>query len=243
MKIAAAQLRPRVGDVQRNLDRHLQLIDLAAEHQADLIVFPELSLTGYEPRLVKQFALANDHPSFSRLQTASEANAMTIVVGAPLKSSGLPQLSALIFQPDQACRMYSKQFLHTDEIPYFAAGGDANSLIPTLPPVAIAICFELSVRQHAETAFESGAEVYLASVAKTSVALDSSYERLTSIAKKHSAVVMMANSVGKQDSLDCGGGSSAWGRRGNRLASLGSRVEALLIVDEQTERSDIVMLS
>jgi predicted amidohydrolase len=49
MRIGAAQLRPVAGDVASNLAKHLELIDVAAALGADLVYFPELSLTGYEP--------------------------------------------------------------------------------------------------------------------------------------------------------------------------------------------------
>ena len=54
MKICAAQTRPFRGDVQRNIAKHKKIIDLAASNGADIIIFPELSLSGYEPKLSKE---------------------------------------------------------------------------------------------------------------------------------------------------------------------------------------------
>lgn len=56
MKICAAQTRPFKGDIQKNIDTHKKLINLAVSNGADLIFFPELSLTGYEPKLSKELA-------------------------------------------------------------------------------------------------------------------------------------------------------------------------------------------
>ena len=50
MRIALAQMAPRLGDVGRNLDVHLETIARAREAGAELTVFPELSLTGYRLR-------------------------------------------------------------------------------------------------------------------------------------------------------------------------------------------------
>jgi NAD+ synthase (glutamine-hydrolysing) len=47
LTIGLAQISPRLGDVQANLDKHLQFIEQAAAQGVELIVFPELSLTGY----------------------------------------------------------------------------------------------------------------------------------------------------------------------------------------------------
>lgn len=242
MKIAAAQMRSCVGHASQNINRHLELIDLAVEHGADLVVFPELSLTGYEPSRAAEFAVTADDLGFAALQTASDVNAVTIVAGAPLKCLGLPQVSAFIFEPKIASRVYSKQFLHSDEIQYFAPGESADSLICKDPVVSLAICYELSVGRHAETAFAFGASVYLASVAKTQVGVRLASERLSSIAKRHSALVIMANGADEQKAAGCTGGSAAWGRDGNLIASLDRTAEAVVVVDDTTEQAVVATL-
>ena len=54
MKICVAQTRPIKGDIQSNIDHHKQFINLAVANGASIIIFPELSLTGYEPKLSKK---------------------------------------------------------------------------------------------------------------------------------------------------------------------------------------------
>lgn len=56
MKISIAQIEPVKGDIERNLARHLLFIEAALEKKADFIMFPELSLTGYEPELAEELA-------------------------------------------------------------------------------------------------------------------------------------------------------------------------------------------
>ena len=56
MNVCAAQLRPVAGDITKNMAKHLDLIDLAVAHKADLVFFPELSLTGFEPTLAEPLA-------------------------------------------------------------------------------------------------------------------------------------------------------------------------------------------
>ena len=55
--IAAAQSSSTKGDIAGNLRRHARLVALAKEHGADAVVFPELSLTGYEPTIAAQTAM------------------------------------------------------------------------------------------------------------------------------------------------------------------------------------------
>ena len=57
MKICIGQTNPQKGDIDKNIEIHKQLIQTAIEQSADIIVFPELSLTGYEPDLAKDAVL------------------------------------------------------------------------------------------------------------------------------------------------------------------------------------------
>ena len=57
MKVAVAQSRPVKGEFDRNMESHVELAEAAAAAGADTLVFPELSLTGYEPTLAARFAV------------------------------------------------------------------------------------------------------------------------------------------------------------------------------------------
>lgn len=54
MKISIAQIEPIKGDIEKNLSKHLKFIEAASSGRSDLIMFPELSLTGYEPQFDNQ---------------------------------------------------------------------------------------------------------------------------------------------------------------------------------------------
>ena len=56
MKLCAAQLSADIGNIETNVLKHKALIDVAVSCQADVIFFPELSLTGYVPRLAHRLA-------------------------------------------------------------------------------------------------------------------------------------------------------------------------------------------
>ena len=85
--IALAQLAPRLGDLAANVTRHLELIGTAAAEGADLVVFPELSLTGYFLKdLVTETALRLDSPEIQLLAEASRG--VDAVVGCILESDG-----------------------------------------------------------------------------------------------------------------------------------------------------------
>ena len=63
-KVALCQIRPVLGDLERNFEAHHAWLDRAEKDAADLVVFPELSLTGYFLRdLVQDIALSLDDPA------------------------------------------------------------------------------------------------------------------------------------------------------------------------------------
>src|SRR5512145_1111644 len=83
--IGAAQTTPVRGDVVANVEQHLRLARIAAEEQVRLLVFPELSLTGYELDLAARLAFAPDDPRLAPLAGAAAELSMTLVVGAPAR--------------------------------------------------------------------------------------------------------------------------------------------------------------
>ena len=109
MKICVAQTRPLKGDIHSNLDQHKKLLDLAIANGADTVIFPELSLTGYEPKLAKVLATHQDDSRFDDLQTIADTRQITIGVGVPTKNHAGISISMVLFQPHQARQMYSKK--------------------------------------------------------------------------------------------------------------------------------------
>jgi predicted amidohydrolase len=232
MKIGVAQTRPFKGDILQNIEAHLRLIELAAAVGTNTIVFPELSITGYEPELASLLATTADDVRLDIFQTLSDRYEMTIGVGIPTTGGAGIRITELIFQPGKARQAYSKQYLHADEGPYFVCGEEAGSLQGG--KIALAICYELSVPQHPEQAHRGGAEVYLVSVAKTKDGMERAATTLADIAKRYSMTVLVSNCVGHCDDFDCGGGSAVWDKEGILLARLGEAEEGILVLDKET---------
>jgi predicted amidohydrolase len=224
MKICLAQTHPRTGVVEDNIERHLEMVQAAGSHGADLIVFPELSLTGYEPKLAGRLAIELDDERLDRLQRQSDAAGIVIACGAPIRAANGVQIGLIILQPGQPRRLCVKHYLHADEEPYFVAG-ERFAGLERYPQVAFAICYEISVPEHAARAARGGARVYVASVAKAGTGVESAIERLASVAREHRMIAAMANCVGMADGLVCGGRSMVWDARGAQLGQLDDREE------------------
>jgi predicted amidohydrolase len=235
MKICVAQTKPLKGDIQRNIDQHINLINLALSHGATTIIFPELSLTGYEPTLAKELATNQDDQRFTIFQKISDASQLTIGVGVPTKNNTGICISMVIFQPDKKRQLYSKKFLHADEEPFFISGQNTISLASGKNNIALAICYEISVAEHAENAFKSGAIIYIASVAKSVNGISNALTTLSTIAHRYSMTVLMSNCVGQCDGDECAGKTSIWNNRGLLLAQLNNTSEGVLIIDTDTQ--------
>lgn len=233
MRICLAQTKPIAGDIHRNIENHKQLITLATSKKVDIIIFPELSLTGYEPTLVQELAKDRNDPRFNNFQEISNNHKITIGVGLPLKSKEDIHISMLLFHPNKAQQIYHKKYLHMDEDAFFVSAENSTNLIDGTN-VAVAICYELSIANYAQTAVDNGAEVYLASVAKSADGVQQATKRLSEISTKYGMKTMMANSVGPCEGFDSDGKSSIWNENGLLLGQLNNKHEGLLILDTET---------
>lgn len=235
MKICVAQIRPIKGDIQSNINHHKNLIDLAVSNGADIVIFPELSLTGYEPKLAKELATNQDDHRFDDFQKISDTERITIGVGVPTKNNLGICISMILFQPHKARQTYSKKYLHPDEEEFFIGGQNVSGLMGDKTNIALAICYELSVPEHSETAFKSGAEIYIASVAKFVNGVDKAIKRLSDIANKYSMTVLMSNCIGQADGYECAGRTSIWNDKGLLVGQLNGTNEGILIFDTDTQ--------
>ena len=243
MKISVAQTKPVKGNIESNIYHHKKIIELAVSYETDIIVFPELSVTGYEPALAKQLATVKDDRRFDEFQIISDSKKIIICVGMPTSADSVIYISMIIFQPGKPRQVYSKQYLHSDEEPYFVHGDRQVFLINGQHKIAPAICYELSIRGHSENAFNNGATIYMVSVAKTNSGVEKAIETLSGIAEKYSMIVLLSNSVGPSDNFIAAGKSSIWNNKGSLLAQLDDSDEGLLIFDTDTNEIIVTTLS
>lgn len=235
MKIAVAQTRPIKGDIPANIETHKKLINIAVSNKTDTIFFPELSMTGYEPELAKKLATNQYNKNFDYFEEVSNKNKITIGLGMPTKTNSGIQISMIIFQPETPRQTYSKQQLHSDEFPYFKNGDKQIILTVSNKKIAPAICYESLQNDHSENANKLGAEIYVASVAKSQNGIDKAMMHFPMVAKKFSVPVLMANCVGYCDNFQSVGKSSVWTKQGNLAGQLDDKLEGLLIFDTETE--------
>lgn len=212
------------------------MIEIAAHSGANAIFFPELSLTSYEPKLANKLAVEERAILFKPFQAISSKLQITIGLGMPIKCDRGITISMMIFQPHQKWQTYAKQLLHPDESPYFAPGTEQILIEINEHIVFPAICFESIQKEHALKAVEHGADIYLASVAKSKEGLESAMYFYSRFAKDHSMLVVMCNSIGPCDDFISAGKTSIWNRQGELIGQMDGESEGLLIADIFTEQ-------
>ncbi|HEX8378376.1 MAG TPA: carbon-nitrogen hydrolase family protein [Pedobacter sp.] len=241
MKIGVAQFEPIKGDIDANIVKHQQLIELASSLKADGVFFPELSLTGYEPELAEALATSQDDARFDVFEQTSNKLEIVIGLGVPTKGIDGIHISMIIFQPNKPRQTYSKQQLHSDELPYFTQGNTQVLLRIDDKVIAPSICYESLQIDHAENAVRLGAQIYIASVAKPQNGYEKALIHYPAIAKQHSMAVLMANCIGYCDNFESVGKSSVWNKEGMLLHQLDSNSEAVLVFD--TENEEVVVMN
>lgn len=241
MKISIAQIEPIKGDINRNIRKHIAFINKAILNKAEVIIFPELSLTGYEPKLAKKLKTTAFDARLDVFQDLSDNNNIIIGVGLPAENNDKIFISMIIFQPNKERITYSKQYLYPTEYGVFTAGEiplvisiDKDNIL------APAICYELSNEEHQKYAYKNGATIYIASVLNSVNGVDADIEKLSTIAYKYRMTTLMANFVGLSGGYECAGKSSIWDNQGSLIAQLDKSTEGLLIYD--TKLNEVIRI-
>ena len=228
--IAAAQSASVPGDIARNVAHHLRFGSVAAEHGVQLLVFPELSLTGYELSLARTNVVRPDSPDLAPLRILAESARITIVVGAPMRGEhGVLHIGALALRPDGPVATYTKEYVHQSEGVVFTSGPGGPTLLVEQAKVALAICADASHPQHAARAAARGASVYAAGVMITEDAYARKTDLLRSYASEHRMAVLMANYSGVSGGEISAGKSSIWCEDGGQVAASPDNEEELVI--------------
>lgn len=230
--VAAIQSVSIKGDIAANARRHLHLARVAASHGASIALFPELSLTGYEPEIAHDNMIGCDDPRLRDLRMLAQEAAITMIVGAPVAAAhGKPNIGALSFRPDGSCPIYTKQHLHAGETAFFAPGDGGALLELDGARLAIAVCAEILQATHAARAAEQGASIYAASVLISAGAYDEETALLKRYAENHAMPVMMSNHGGATGGWNPAGRSAIWDAAGKLIAAAPGDGECIVLAE------------
>lgn len=234
LTLAAIQCVSIKGDIAANAVRHLQLARAAAKQRASVVLFPELSLTGYEPSIAHENTIEGDDGRLRGLRMLARELDITIIVGAPVAgSNSKPMVGALSFRPDGSCPVYTKQYLHAGENDFFAAGTGGAWLDVGGEKLAIAVCADILQAEHASHAARHDASIYAASVLITAGAYDTETALLRQYAQTHGMPVVMANHGGATGGWNPAGRSAIWDAAGNEIAAAPAAGECIVLAQRK----------
>lgn len=246
LRVIIAQLNLLVGDLEGNLQKHILASEKARDfYKADLIIFPELSLTGYPPEdlLLRKGFIEKAHQTF--LQLKDSVKEIYCLVGHPLTTEqGVLNACSMIYNGTVLGR-YAKQYLPNyevfDEYRYFIPGSAACVLPVKGIPLGIVICEDLWQSGPVQQAAMQGARLILSPNASPYES-DKHERRLATLAKRAKAnriPIIYVNQVGGQDELVFDGGSMVVDDNGNLRQVAGFFSEVLHPVDFEINSAEI----
>ncbi len=238
LRISIAQLNLLVGDLAGNRDKVLAAARAARDEQgADLVVFPELTLTGYPPEdlLLRPELIARTEAALAEI--CAEAQGIALVLGYPRTTLGGLYNAAGFIADGRIVAEYAKQHLPNygvfDEQRYFHAGEGPCVVEFKGVQVGLTVCEDIWEEGPARQSAEAGAEV-LININASPFHLGKPGEREALVARRarvHTLPIVYANLVGGQDELVFDGGSFVVDGAGQVVARAPCAEEALLTVD------------
>jgi predicted amidohydrolase len=247
VRIALAQMAPRLGGLDENLERHLDLIADARGQGANLIVFPELGLTGYLLQdLAGEVAMHLDDPRLSRLAQAT-SHLSAVISFVEESADHRLFISAGLFEDGELRHVHRKLFLPTyglfDERRFFAAG-DSLRAVPTRlgAGIGIGVCEDFWHLAVPQLLALDGAQILvnissspgrdLAATHEVGLGTATSWRTLMrTYAQLTTSFVVFCNRVGVEESISFWGGSEVIAPTGELLLGAPLYDEGLFTVE------------
>lgn len=214
---------------------HRRLAERAADEGAALVIFPELSLTGYSTSLTALDAMQPGDRALDPLAELARSRRIAIVAGAPIASPRGLVIGSITFDADGTRGSYTKRYLHESETQAFAAGTGGPLLSVGGTPVGLAICAEVNHPAHFPDTVESGARLYAASCFLSPRGYEKDFLRLTTCTQILRVPALMSNFADSPE-LESAGGTAAWDGEGRLLAAAPRAGECLVIAERDGDQ-------
>jgi len=246
LNLALAQINTFLGDVEANLDKHLSVIQKANAADVDLLVFPELSLTGYVLQDLTPYVArkpTRDDPVFKALLDASQS--LDLVVGFVDEDSRHRfYIAGAYLSQGEVLHVHRKVYLPTyglfDEGRFFAWGNDVRAFDTRFGRVGLLICEDFWHASPPYLLWLDGADMLLFTSASPGRGLSTepkleSARWVEHINRAYASLftdyVAHANRVGYEDGLNFWGGSTVFDPNGELLVQGTYHQEELVQVE------------
>jgi NAD+ synthase (glutamine-hydrolysing) len=237
IRIALAQINPVVGDLKGNAKKIVSNIEKARRIKADIIAFPELTVTGYPPEdlLLKPQFIQDNRDALQSVATATED--ITAVIGFVDRNDGIYNAAALVSNK-KIIDVYHKKHLPNygvfDEQRYFRAG----TVMPVYNfcgiHIGVTICEDIWHKKSPAVAQAMNGAHIIVNINASPYHTGKAFERekmVSSLASRCGVTIAYVNMVGGQDELVFDGGSFVAGPGGEIIVRGGLFREELIPVD------------
>ena len=242
VRLALAQINPTVGDLPGNAKKVIETIGRARELGADLVAFPELTLTGYPPEDLLLRPEFLDQNQAAMEEVARHTTGITAIVGFAQRAGDVYNAAA-IAHDGEIVGIYQKRHLPNygvfDEVRYFRPGNESFVCKRGALTFGVNICEDIftPVGSTAALAVYGEAELVInLSSSPFHAGKATARDRMLSTrALDGVSVVAFVNTVGGQDELVFDGNSRVYGPQGEILAQARAFEEDLVLVDIDLE--------
>lgn len=220
LAIAVAQPPSHPYDVAANARVHAEVVRAAG---ARVVVFPELSLTGYH---LDAPTLDPADPRLEPLVAACAETGALALAGAPVDG---PHIAVLAVDGSGASVAYRKMWLGEQEARRFRPGATPGVLTVDGRRLGLAVCKDTMTEQHAADTAAAGVDAYVAGTLKPDTLADAQWDRAREIAVEHGLWVAVASFAGStgEGFTSAAGRSAVWSPTGELVASVGPEAGAI----------------
>lgn len=242
MRVTLAQIDSQLGEIGANVMRAEQVLAQLPEGSTDLVVFPELHVTGYSVGLIdKDLSLSSADPRLERL--ARCAGSASLVTGFVEAGPGVHTYnSAAYYQAGQLRHVHRKLYLPTyksyEERKHFTPGPTLRAFDARDTRIAILLCNDAWQPQLAFLAAQDGARILVVPAASAQSKFPDRYDSrtywrdiTTFYGRMFQLFVVFVNRVGVEGDLEFWGGSHVVDPWGNVIAEASDTGEEVLTVD------------
>ena len=246
VRVGLAQLNPVVGDIAGNSRRILEMYATADKANCDIVVFPELSITGYPPEdlVLKSGFVAENHQAMRDIVAATQG--CVAVFGFVDGSRGTLANSAAIASKGILHGTYNKQLLPNysvfDEDRYFTAGTSFSLFTIAGVHAGVTICEDIwqadgPVHQQAKAGATLNININGSPYHRGK--FDERQQMVSERARTNSCAIVYVNQVCGQDELVFDGGSMVFDHRGDMLMRAEQFDESLSFIDIEVNESQV----
>lgn len=230
-KVSVAQINPALGDYDKNIKKHLQFIDKAIKRKADMVVFPELSLTGYSVKDLNFDLALNPYKDSILKPLRDKSKQITIVCGGIEEDENFGIYNSAFYIEGGKVKFTHKKVYPPDyglfeEMRYFSRGKEADVHDTKFGKLGLLVCEDLWHMSLPLLQALKGAKLIIGiAVSPTRLALNSkskvlknyeiNSEQHKAYARLLSLYMVFCNRVGYEDGINFWGGSEVVDPFGN----------------------------